>query len=105
MLGYRAPRGKARRRRLWRKFFRRSLAKAPLRLLFGSLAMAAKPSHDEVSARGGRSRSPAKLEAIRNNLEKARAALLAKRQSADKSDDYAAPGVTGANRPSCIDLQ
>ena len=49
--------------------------------------MADKVSHDEVSASGGRSRSPAKLEAARVNLEKAKAALLAKRQSADKPGD------------------
>ena len=46
-----------------------------------------KISHDEIYARGGRSRSPAKIEAARNNLEKAKAVLLAKRQSADKPDN------------------
>ena len=71
--------------------------------------MADKISHDEVSARGGRSRSEAKLEAVRKNLERAKQVLAARRaartESADKSDDNGAPGITGSNRPSCIDLQ
>jgi hypothetical protein len=41
--------------------------------------MADKVSHDEVSAKGGRSRSLAKLAAVRNNLAKAKAVLNAKR--------------------------
>ena len=39
--------------------------------------MSEKLTHDEVSARGGRSRSALKMEAARNNLEKAKAALAA----------------------------
>ena len=39
--------------------------------------MADKISYDEFCARGGRSRSASKLEAARNNLEKAKAALAA----------------------------
>jgi hypothetical protein len=41
--------------------------------------MAEKISHDEVSARGGRCRSDRKLAAVKLNLQKAQAALLAKR--------------------------
>ena len=71
--------------------------------------MSEKPTHDEISARGGRSRSEAKLEAVARNLAKARKALNARRAartaSVDKSDDCGAPGVTGPNRPPCIDLQ
>ena len=37
--------------------------------------MSGKLTHDEVSAKGGRSRSALKMEAARNNLEKAKAAL------------------------------
>jgi hypothetical protein len=58
--------------------------------------MVDKISHDEVSARGGRSRSEAKLEAVARNLAKAREALNAQ----DKLDDYGAP-----NRRPGIDLQ
>ena len=52
--------------------------------------MADKISHDEISARGGRSRSPAKLEAIRNNLEKAKQALNARRAARAQSEDESA---------------
>ena len=59
--------------------------------------MAEKISQDEVSARGGRSRSPAKLEAIRKNLERAKQMLNARRaartQSADKGRELRAPDV------------
>jgi ribosomal protein L29 len=40
---------------------------------------ATKPFHDEVSAKGGKSRSPAKLEAVRRNLAKAKAVQAEKR--------------------------
>ncbi len=59
-------------------------------MLFVTIAMADKISHDEISARGGRSRSEAKLEAVRKNLEKAKQARVARRagrESADTSDD------------------
>ena len=39
--------------------------------------MSGKLTHDDVSAKGGRSRSALKMEAARNNLEKAKAALAA----------------------------
>jgi hypothetical protein len=75
------------------EIFRRDRAPA---VLFVPLPMGDKLSHDEVSARGGRSRSPAKLEAVRNNLEKAKATLAARRaartESADTSADDCGPG-------------
>ena len=53
--------------------------------------MVDKVSHDEISARGGRSRSEAKLEAVARNLAKAREALNARRaartESGDKTDN------------------
>ena len=46
--------------------------------LFRAVAMSEKLTHDyELCARGGRSRSALKMEAARNNLEKAKAALAA----------------------------
>ena len=59
--------------------------------------MSDKVSHDEISRRGGLSRSPVKLAAVRNNLEKAKAALAARRaartESADTSaDNCGSPG-------------
>lgn len=52
--------------------------------------MAEKLTFGEFCAKGGRSRSAVKMEAARNNLEKAQAALAARRaaraESADKTD-------------------
>ena len=72
-----------------RQFSAKGSPKRAAFVICGS-AMADKISHSEISASGGRSRSEAKLEAVRNNLEKAKAALAQKRaarESVDKSDD------------------
>jgi hypothetical protein len=42
--------------------------------------MPLKPFHDEISRRGGLSRSPAKMQATAKNLAKARQVLTQKRQ-------------------------
>ena len=58
--------------------------------------MADKISHNEFCARGGRSRSAIKLEAARQNLEKAKAALsarsAARTQSVAQADNCGRPG-------------
>jgi hypothetical protein len=41
-------------------------------------------THSEISSRGGKSKSPAKLTAVMRNLSKAKAALNAKRANAKK---------------------
>jgi hypothetical protein len=43
--------------------------------------MIAKPFHDEICAKGGRSQSDRKLAAVRKNLERAKEALNIKRQA------------------------
>ena len=52
--------------------------------------MADKISHDEISARGGSSRSEAKLEAVARNLAKAREALNVRRAARTQSEDQSA---------------
>ena len=49
-------------------------------------AMADKIWHSEISARGGKSKSPAKLAAVRNNLEKARKVQSARRAALESAD-------------------
>jgi hypothetical protein len=53
-------------------------------------AMGDKVSHDEISARGGRSRSEAKLEAVARNLAKKREVLNARRAARTQSEDQSA---------------
>ena len=48
--------------------------------------MADKISHSEISARGGKSKSPAKLAAVRDNLEKARQVQSARRAARESAD-------------------
>jgi hypothetical protein len=43
-----------------------------------------KPTHDEISRRGGLSKSPAKMTAVLRNLAKAKSALSAKRALKNK---------------------
>jgi hypothetical protein len=53
-------------------------------LISGEAAMNEKLSHDEVSARGGKSKSPEKMRAVARNLELAKQALSKKRATAAK---------------------
>jgi hypothetical protein len=53
-------------------------------LISGEATMNEKLSHDEVSARGGKSKSPEKMRAVARNLELAKQALSKKRATAAK---------------------
>jgi hypothetical protein len=63
------------------------------------------PTHAEICAKGGRSRSDRKVAAVKRNLQKAKAALKAGARPEPTADDYGAPGATGPTRPSGIHLQ